>query len=51
MHQLSGALPVLYVLVRVTRQAMVAYQHAYAPPAAEPRSTVELLFLSSVSLE
>ena len=32
MHPLYGALPVPYVLVRVTRVASVAYWYTYAPP-------------------
>ena len=32
MHSLYGALPVLYVPVRVTRGALVAHQSTYAPP-------------------
>ena len=32
MHPLNGALPGPYVLVRVTRCALVAYRYTYAPP-------------------
>ena len=32
MHTLSGALPLLYVPVRVTRCALVADRHSFAPP-------------------
>ena len=32
MHALNGALPGPYVPVRVTRGALVAHRHAYAPP-------------------
>ena len=32
MHPLYGALPVPYVPVRVTRGALVAHRHTYAPP-------------------
>ena len=32
MHPLSGALPLLYVPARVTRGALVAHKHSFAPP-------------------
>ena len=32
MHPLSGALPLPYVLARVTRGALVAHRHSFAPP-------------------
>ena len=32
MHPLSGALPLLYVPAHVTRGAMVAHRHSFAPP-------------------
>ena len=32
MHPLSGALPLSYVPVRVTRGALVAHKHSFAPP-------------------
>ena len=32
MDPLSGALPFLYVLVRVTHGALVAHRHLFAPP-------------------
>ena len=32
MHFLNCALPVLYVLVRVTRETVIAHQYTYAPP-------------------
>ena len=32
MHPLSGALPLPYVPVRVTRGALVAHWHSFAPP-------------------
>ena len=32
MHPLSGALPVPYVSARVTRGALVAHRHSFAPP-------------------
>ena len=31
MHRVYGALPVPYVLVRVTRSALVAYRHTIEP--------------------
>ena len=32
MHPLSGALPLPYVPERVTRGALVAHRHSFAPP-------------------
>ena len=32
MHPLSGALPLQYVPVRVTRGALIAHRHSFAPP-------------------
>ena len=32
MHPLSGALPLPYVLARVTRGGLVAHRHSFAPP-------------------
>ena len=32
MHPLSGSLPLPYVPARVTRGALVAYRHSFAPP-------------------
>ena len=32
MHPFSGALPLPYVPARVTRCALVAYRHSFAPP-------------------
>ena len=32
MHPLSGALPLPYVPARVTRDALVAHGHSFAPP-------------------
>ena len=32
MHRLSGALPLPYVPARVTRGALVAHKHSFAPP-------------------
>ena len=32
MHPLSGALPLMYLLARVTRGALVAHWHSFAPP-------------------
>ena len=32
LHPLYGALPLLYVPVRVTRGAVIAHRHTYAPP-------------------
>ena len=49
MHSLYGALPVPYVPVLVTRSALVAPGHTYAPPrcrTSQYRSTFILLSLS-----
>ena len=50
MHPLSGALPLPYVSARVTRGALVAHRHSFAPPrcitSQYPRTFVPL----SVSL-
>ena len=32
MHPLSGALPMLYVPAHVTRGALAAHRHSFAPP-------------------
>ena len=32
MHPLSGALPLPYVPARVTRGALIAHRHSFAPP-------------------
>ena len=32
MHPLSGAVPLPYALARVTRGALVAHRHSFAPP-------------------
>ena len=45
-HPLCGALPVPYVPVRVTRGALIAHRILLRLPAAEPRSSAGLLFLS-----
>ena len=44
-HPLNGALPGPYVPARVTRGALVAHRHTYAPPRCVPFSTAGLLFL------
>ena len=43
-HPLNGALPGLYVPVRVTRGALVAHRYLMHSLAAEPCSTAGLLF-------
>ena len=50
MHHLYGALPVPYVLVRVTRGAVIAHRCTHAPPRCRT-SQYRLTFISlSVSL-
>ena len=47
MHPLYGALPVPYVPVRVTRDAVIAHRYTYAPPrcwTSQYRSIAGLLF-------
>ena len=49
MHPLNGALPGLYVPVRVTRGAVIAYRYTYAPPrcrTSQYRSTIIALSVS-----
>ena len=50
MHTLNDALPGPYVPVRVTRGALVAHRHTYAPSRSKPRSTAGLLFHSGMIL-
>ena len=49
MHPLSGALLLPYVPARVTRGALVAHRHQFAPPrcrTSQYRITFELLSVS-----
>ena len=43
MHPLSGALPLLHVPAYVTRGAVVAHRHSYAPPRCRTSRYLELL--------
>ena len=49
LHPLYGALPVLYVPVRVTFSALVAHQYAYAPPCCKTSQYHRNFSLLSVS--
>ena len=46
MHRLRGALPLLYVPEYVTRGALVAHMHSFAPPSCRTSQAVEPLCLS-----
>ena len=46
MHPLSGALPLQCVPARVTRGALVAHRHSFAPPRVGLLSTAEPLYPS-----
>ena len=50
MHPLYGALPVLHVLVRVTRGAVIAHRYTYAPPRFRTSQYRRTLMPFSVSL-
>ena len=50
MHPLSGALPLLYVPARVTRGALVAHRHSFAPPRCRPSQYCRSFVPLSVSL-
>ena len=50
MHPLNGALPGLYVPVRVTRGALVAHRYTYAPPRCRTSQYRITFILLSVSL-
>ena len=49
MHPLSGALPLPYVPARVTRGALVAHRHSFAPPHCRTQY-LRTFVLLSVSL-
>ena len=51
MHPLYGALPVPYVLVRVTRGAVIAHLHTYVPPRCGTSQYRMTFILRPVSLE
>ena len=50
MHHLYGALPVPYVPVRVTRLAVIANRHTYAPPRCRTSQYRRTFITLSVSL-
>ena len=51
MHPLSGALPLPHVPARVTRGALVAHRHSFAPPRCRTSQYRRSLLPLSVSLE
>ena len=50
MHPLYGALPVLYVPVRVTRGAVIAHWYTYAPPRCRTSQYCRTFIPLSISL-
>ena len=50
MHPLSGALPLSYVPARVTRGALVAHRHSFAPPRCKTSQYIRTFVPLSVSL-
>ena len=50
MHPLSGALPLPYVPARITRGALVAHRHSFAPPRCRTSQYRRTLVPLSVSL-
>ena len=50
MHPLSGAMPLPYVPARVTRGALVAHKHAFAPPRCRTSQYRRTFVPHSVSL-
>ena len=50
MHPFNGALPGPYVLVRVTRAALVAHRYTYAPPRCRTLQYSRTFIPLSVSL-
>ena len=50
MHSLSGALPLPYVPTRVTRGALVAHRHSFAPPRCRTSQYPRTFVPFSVSL-
>ena len=51
MHPLSGALPLPYVPARVTRGALVAHRHSFAPPRCRTSQYHRTCVTLGVSLE
>ena len=50
MHPLSGALPLPYVPARVTRGALTAHRHSFAPPRCRTSQYRKTFVPLSVSL-
>ena len=50
MYPLNGALPGPYVPARVTRGALVAHRHTYAPPRCRTMQYIRTFIPFSVSL-
>ena len=50
MHSLSGALPLPYMPARVTRGALVAHRHSFAPPRCRTSQHCRSFAPLSVSL-
>ena len=50
MHALSGALPLTYVLARVTHGALVAQMHSFEPPRRRTSQCLKTFVPLSVSL-
>ena len=50
LHPLYGAVPVLYVPVRVTRGAVIAHRYTYAPPSCRTLQYGKTFIPFSVSL-
>ena len=50
MHPLSGALPLPYVPVRVTRGALVAHRHSFKPPRCRTSQYCRIFVPLSASL-
>ena len=50
MHPVSGALPLPYVPARVTRGALVAHRHSFAPPRCRTSQYRRIFVPFSVSL-
>ena len=50
MHPLSGALPLPYVPASVTRDALVAHRHSFAPPRSRTSQYRRTILPLSVSL-
>ena len=50
MHPLSGAFPLPYVPARVTRGALIAHRHSFAPPRCRTSQYCRTFVPLSVSL-